>query len=213
MLTAQTDECLDFLLDRMARIRHHVGSQKSYQASSAAILALLEDELDAVRDVSGTTPAPAYSASPARLPNNTHAKRTFGKQEKPLDALLQHLAISLPEEEGARQHGASLNKTLQERQQKCSDISKGIQESFERAIQEQVQDARRAIQLLKDSFLSESPFGAVKLVDTEIEESVLLLGQEVDRAMDALRILEGQAVAARSRKRDDLTQRWGSQQC
>ena len=71
-------------------------------------------------------------------------------------------------------------------------------------------DARLAVQLLKDSILAESPFGQVTLVDSEIDGSIAILQQEVSKAQERLREAEGQGLASRSMKRDELIQRWGS---
>jgi hypothetical protein len=103
-----------------------------------------------------------------------------------------------------------LEKVLAERTRKCNDVAKSAQESFEFTAREQLQDARLAVQLVRDSVLAESPFAEVKLVDPDMEASILVLAQEVDKAKEKLRSLEGQSIVTKSEKKEDLIQRWGS---
>lgn len=205
----QINECLAYLLDRIARLHAHVELHKSHQAASAAIATAAKAELAAgIPPVSKPRPVPA---SPVRTRKaDDYSRASPGLQESPIETLLQNLAVSLPEDANPRDKIAHLAKILSERTQKCTDISKGAQESFEITARAQIQDARQAIQLLRDSVLAESPFGDVKLVDPDIEGSILILAQEVDKAKEKLRVLEGQSVVAGSEKKEDLIQRWGS---
>jgi hypothetical protein len=99
---------------------------------------------------------------------------------------------------------------LVERTNKCNEVAKGAQESFEITARAQLDDMRQAMQLARDSLLAESPFAEVKLIDPDIESSILVLAQEVDKAQQKMRLLEGQSLVAKSEKREDLIRRWGS---
>ncbi|KAK2608817.1 hypothetical protein QQS21_002674 [Conoideocrella luteorostrata] len=204
------DECLTYLLDRMARLHTYVESHKSYQDASAEIALTARAEIAVEAAPALKEPRQATLVSPIR---NARTRRRSSDihDEPPLETLLHSLAVSLPpQEENPRKKLDALGKVLAERTRKCDDVLKGAQESFELALKAHLQDARLAIQLLKDSLLAESPFGAVQLVDTDIEGSILVLEQEVEKAKEKLRALEEQSVMAGSIKREELIQRWGS---
>lgn len=199
----------------MDRLHAHVQSHKSHQAAAAAITATAKAEL--ATDVAPPRKArPTVLTSPVRTRSNTAETRPRRRSsgvhgESALETLLQNLAVTLPSDGTKPQSQiAYLEKVLAERTRKCNDVEKGAQESFEIAAHEQLEDARRAVQLLRDSLLAETPFGDVKLVDPELEGSIMVLSQEVDKAKEKLSSCEGQTIMARSEKREDFIQRWGS---
>lgn len=201
---------MDHLLDKIGRLRAHVESQKAHEAATAEVLAIAKAEI-AIDVTVAKKPGVAQSKeSPVRQRTKRAANN---EEEAPLETLLRNLAVSLPaqdDESNSRAKVDVLARTLRERLNKSDDISKGVQESFERHARFHIEDANRAIQLLKDSILAESPFGEVKLIDPDIEGSIQILIEEVDRARDKLQILEGQTVASGSEKREDFIGRWGS---
>lgn len=219
----QINECLDYLLDRISRLHTLVEAHQSHQTASAALASTARTEM-AVEVASIPKPTvPAVPVSPVRKPSpiriraNTTGphgqRRSSGIQEEPpLEVLLQNIALPLLslDEDDAKKQVATLARALTDRSQKGADVARAAQESFEMSAMAQLADARRAIQLLRDSVLAESPFGKVKLVDPEIEGSILVLEQEIDKAREKLKIAEGQNVVAKSEKREDMLQRWGS---
>ncbi|CAP68299.1 uncharacterized protein PODANS_7_3870 [Podospora anserina S mat+] len=157
--------------------------------------------------------------SPVR-PRPRHARRSSGMggamEESPLNEILRSLAISLPhEEEGTPDFPArarELASILAERRSKTEDIAKNVQESFDYTATRQIADGKVAIQLIRDSILAESPFGHVRLVDPEIESSIDVLSQELEKIRQEKEGLNNSMakLRARSAKKDELIARWGS---
>ncbi|KAG5991471.1 hypothetical protein E4U43_004015 [Claviceps pusilla] len=213
-------ECLVYLQERMARLHKHIESHKSYQAVAEAMTATANAELA----VDVATPAKTVSTRPLPIsPVRTRATapdaRTrplssgiFPEEESALDSLLSGLAISLPseEEETPRARLNAIEQVVAQKTRKCDEVAHAAQESLEITTRAHLTDAKLAIQLLKDSLLAESPFGEVNLVDPDIESSIIVLQQEVEKARDKLKALEGQSVMTKSAKKDELVRRWGS---
>ena len=147
-----------------------------------------------------------------------------GLDEPPLEQLLRGLALSLPQsgaEDGTTSSSAVVDntqkqlaflaETLHERSAKAADVARNVQESFEGAATAQLADARRALQAVRDSVLAESPFGDVRLVDAEIEGSIAVLAQEVQRVRGELGDVERDMglVRRRNAKKEELVGRWG----
>ncbi|KAJ6446700.1 tRNA processing endoribonuclease Trz1 [Purpureocillium lavendulum] len=158
--------------------------------------------------------SPVRRPSPIRVrPNTTGShdrRRSSGApDEAPLETLCSRLALLLDEDEGKKQV-ASLAKVVADRSRKNADVARGAQESFEATATTQLNDARLAVQLLKDSILAESPFGQIALVDPEMDGSIAILQQEVAKARKKLQDVEGEGLASRSEKLTELVQRWGS---
>ncbi|QUC19248.1 uncharacterized protein UV8b_03489 [Ustilaginoidea virens] len=212
------DDCLTYLLDRMARLRAHVESHKSYQAASASIASVARAEMAVeVPFPGGQTAMPPSSTSQSPVKKRSNAadarapRQSLGAEARPpLETLLERLAISLPEEAGERDRIAALERTLADRTRKYDQVARAAQESFETTTRAYLDDARKANQFLRDSLLAESPFGDVKMVDPDVEASIRVLEQEVDKAKEKLRYLQGQAVLAGSQKKAEFINRWGS---
>ncbi|KAK0666548.1 hypothetical protein QBC41DRAFT_148780 [Cercophora samala] len=223
--TGYIHDCLDYLLDHVQDLSARLEAFKAYQTAADSLLEIAQSEvatkvaLAAPRSRRPTVGQRGAMDSPVR-PRPRHARRSSGmggaREESPLDEILRSLAIGLPqEEEGAPDFPAQareLASILAERRSKTEDIAKNVQESFEYTATRQIADGKLAIQLIRDSILAESPFGDVRLVDPEIESSIAVLSQElekirhekegVDSSMAKLRV--------RSAKKDELIARWGS---
>ena len=129
-----------------------------------------------------------------------------------MEALLRSLALSLPftEENTSEEQVANLAHIVAERSNKTNDVSRNAQETFEATTVSNLEDARLAIQLLRDSVLAESSFAEVKLVDPEIEASIRVLGQEVEKVKERLDAVDARKGSGKSEKKDELLRRWGS---
>lgn len=103
----------------------------------------------------------------------------------------------------------TLEAALDERSMKAADVAQGGQESYEAVAANHVDDVRRALQLLKDSLLAESPFGEVKLLDPEIEASIDFLSTEVGQIRDMLDRAETKKGTGKSEKKEEIIRRWG----
>lgn len=106
---------------------------------------------------------------------------------------------------------AVLAKQLELRQAKNGELSRHTQEALEDAVATQIDEARRAIQLLRDSIAAESSFGKVQLIDPDLDVTIQALKLEAD---DIKRQLEatGRAIPedGHSEKKDELIERWSS---
>lgn len=129
-----------------------------------------------------------------------------------MEAILRNLALTLPfeEDDTSEEQVAALAKVLAERSIKADDVSKNAQESFEALTMSKLEDARLAIQLLRDSVLAESPFAEVKLVDPEIEGSIHFLGQEMEKVGEKLNGIDAKKGNGKSEKKEEILRRWGS---
>jgi hypothetical protein len=216
-------------------VKDRVDAHNSHQAAAESVIATAKAEMAVPVSPPPKHVEPALPTSPVRPPRKApasphrHARRSSGlPQEPPLQTLLHSLALPMPDEHAAiitgggdadasssasreQHHLAMLSRTAAERTLKCNDVARNTHESFEAGAMAQLEDARATVQLLRDSLLAESPFGDVKLVDPEIEGSILVLGQELDKVRQKLGEVErkGGGPAVRSEKKDELIQRWG----
>lgn len=216
------NETLDYLLDRIDLLGGRVETLNSHQNAAAAILATAKNEastpISPVRKpVKQALPAsPIRKPAPIRMRSNTdisgrgNRRRSSGIQDEPaMEALLRNIALSLPPPEDATtgEQAADLAQVIAERSEKANDVARNAQETFEANTVSKLQDARLAIQLLRDSILAESPFEEVRLVDPEIEGSIHVLGQEVEKVkekLDAVDVKKG----VKSVKKDEFVHRW-----
>lgn len=88
-------------------------------------------------------------------------------------------------------------------------MARGAQESFEAAATEYLDDVRKAVQMLKDSLLAETPYGRVQLEDADVRSSIDVLVHEVGKVRDGLQRAEVSKVG-KSQRRDEIIQRWGA---
>lgn len=143
--------------------------------------------------------------------NNKSSRRSSGILDEPaIEALLRDLALSLPDAEEAsiQDQVSALNKAFRERSDKTTDVMRGAQEGFEMGVTSRLDDARLAIQLLRDSMLAESPFGKVKMLDPEFEESVVALERGLEGVKEKLDGVVDKKALAKSVKKDEFVQRW-----
>lgn len=214
------DQCLDYLLGRVTALRSHAQLYSAHHTAVNRVIATARQEM--AREIPDPAPEPASSAdmsSPMKPPARNkrlsrdmgHRRRSSGMQETPaLDSLMQSLALPIDAygDGTASTQIEALSKLLHERRLKDSNVAQGMQEDFESIAAERLEDAKRAIQLLRDSVLAETSFGQVSLVDPGIEQSIDVLGQEVDKAKEKLDRFESQRVGWGSMKRDEFIERW-----
>ncbi|KAG6105759.1 hypothetical protein E4U31_001249 [Claviceps sp. LM219 group G6] len=213
--------CLSHLQERISRLHAHVESHKSYQLAAEAMTATAKAELAInVAPSAKTTSKNPIPISPIRrAPQRSSAaiqegSSDDGDEESALETLLKRLAISLPPEDEASPTARlnALAKIVDQRSRKCDEVAHAAQESLEIVTRAHLTDAKLAVQLLQDSILAESPFGHVNIVDPDIEGSIDVLRQELDKVQGKLRTLEeqGKRIVASSRvKRDEFVERWG----
>ncbi|KAJ6790434.1 hypothetical protein PWT90_03012 [Aphanocladium album] len=221
---AYMERCLDYLLSRVNALHTHAELYNAHHAAVDRVVATAREEM--ASEVPGPEPpAPSSSmdaASPMKPPtrNKRHSRdmshsrrRSSGMQEAPaLDTLMQTLALPIDaygDGTGTSSQVAALSRILRERRHKDSSVARSAQDEFESAAAERLDDARRAIQLLRDSVLADVPFGELRqLADPGIEQSVDVLGQEVDKAKEKLDRFESEKVGWGSLKRDEFIERW-----
>ena len=120
------------------------------------------------------------------------------------------LSVSLPDHAGAREQVAALSNVLAERSAKTDDVAASAQQGFEEGAAMHLADAKRAVTLLRDCVLADSPFGKVRLVDEEIEASIGVLEEEIEKLRRQVDGVDPKNVKVRSEKREELLRRWGS---
>ncbi|KAF5538811.1 hypothetical protein FNAPI_11004 [Fusarium napiforme] len=222
------NECLDYLVERITLLTERVETLKSHNAAASSIIATAKAESSASlspekkKSLRAAMPAsPIRNPSPIRMRANTdgarrgnnNRRRSSGILDEPaIEALLRDLALSLPDSEEAsiQDQVSALNKAFTERSGKTTDVVRNAQESFETSVTSRLDDARLAIQLLRDSVLAESPFGEIKMVDPEFEGSIEVLSQEVDKVKEKLDGVVAKKALAKSVKKDEFVQRWAS---
>ncbi|KAK4178149.1 hypothetical protein QBC36DRAFT_111319 [Triangularia setosa] len=224
--TGYIHDCLDYLLDHVQDLSARLEAFKAYQLAADSLLEIAQSEV--ATKVALATPRPRRPTvsqrgvmdSPVR-PRPRHARRSSGIiggaiEESPLDEVLRSLAISLPqEEEGIPDFPAQareLASIVAERRCKTEHVAKNVQESFEYTATKQIADGKLAIQLIRDSILAESPFGDARLVDPEIESSIAVLSQELEKIRQEKDGVENSMakLGARNAKKDELIARWSS---
>ncbi|KAL5599308.1 hypothetical protein FOVSG1_007120 [Fusarium oxysporum f. sp. vasinfectum] len=222
------NECLDYLVERITLLTDRVETLKSNNAAASSIIATAKAEVSASlspekkKSIRAAMPAsPIRNPSPIRMRANTdgarrgnnNRRRSSGILDEPaIEALLRDLALSLPDAEEAsiQDQVSALNKAFTERSGKTTDVVRNAQDSFETSVTSRLDDARLAIQLLRDSVLAESPFGEIKMVDPEFEGSIDVLSQEVDKVKEKLDGVVAKKALAKSVKKDEFVQRWAS---
>ncbi|EWZ43680.1 hypothetical protein FOXG_02426 [Fusarium oxysporum f. sp. lycopersici 4287] len=222
------NECLDYLVERITLLTDRVETLKSHNAAASSIIATAKAEVSASlspekkKSIRAAMPAsPIRNPSPIRMRANTdgarrgnnNRRRSSGILDEPaIEALLRDLALSLPDAEEAsiQDQVSALNKAFTERSGKTTDVVRNAQDSFETSVTSRLDDARLAIQLLRDSVLAESPFGEIKMVDPEFEGSIDVLSQEVDKVKEKLDGVVAKKALAKSVKKDEFVQRWAS---
>ncbi|KAH7267694.1 uncharacterized protein BKA55DRAFT_556413 [Fusarium redolens] len=222
------NECLDYLVERITLLTDRVETLKSHNAAASSIIATAKAEVSASlspekkKSIRAAMPAsPIRNPSPIRMRANTdgarrgnnNRRRSSGILDEPaIEALLRDLALSLPdaEETSIQDQVSALNKAFAERSGKTTDVVRNAQDSFETSVTSRLDDARLAIQLLRDSVLAESPFGEIKMVDPEFEGSIDVLSQEVDKVKEKLDGVVAKKALAKSVKKDEFVQRWAS---
>lgn len=202
----------------MRRLTTHAETIQSHRIAAQGLLETARAELAVPATPPRRKQAPQQLMSPVRPRSTTYSasvmatpapghrrNRSSGAfaEEGPVESLLRLLAVHVPPTSSgpdARDVVAALARSQADRAAKARDVGLNAQESFERAVAAYLGDSRRAIQLLRDSVLAESPFGPeVRLADPEIEGSIVVLGQEVAKVRE--RVGEAEDVVARGRAR------------
>ncbi|KAK4098969.1 hypothetical protein N658DRAFT_202422 [Parathielavia hyrcaniae] len=224
--TSYIHDCLDYLIDRAQDLEARLDAFQAYQLAANAILDIAESEVDS-QAAAATADFPSQTVvtqqdviSPVRVRTKPRSRYSSGApgmgEESPLDEILRTLAISLPPtEEGpvnVHQQMIKLASTLANRRAKVQDVARNVQDTFEAATTKKIADGKLAIQMVRDSILSETPFGEVRLVDPEIDGSITVISQELAAVDEKLKDVDNGMAKLRGKnpKRDELVSRWGS---
>ncbi|KAH8902489.1 hypothetical protein BR93DRAFT_887190 [Coniochaeta sp. PMI_546] len=234
-------DCLDYLVEKTEGFCSRLEVFHAHQSATSQLIAVSRAELATKVERQSTKECrPTVGASPARRrkssgqgssmspvrsragPTSRQRRRSSGvgitTDEAPLEQLLRMLALSLPVEEDIVQSSSSnpqmaaLATALADRTGKVGDVASNVQESFEGSATTQIKDSSLAFRALRDTLLAESPFGKVRLVDPEIESSIQVLDQELDKMRRKLEQMDSEVTLIRGRrgKQDELIRRWGS---
>ncbi|KAK3331773.1 hypothetical protein B0T19DRAFT_86433 [Cercophora scortea] len=231
-------DCLDYMMDHISELSTGIEAFQAYQIATNSLAGIARSELTGKNETqahkhqptaAGASPTrrksmgPRGSMSPVRpqtKPRNARRSSGIGAlgEDPPLDEILRSLAISLPLQDDpsssidVQTQTQALSSILADRRAKTNDVARNVQESFEAAATKQIADAKLAIQLVRDSVLAESPFGQVRLVDPEMDASIAVLSQEVEKLDAKLEGVDAGLVKIRGRsaKKEELIRRWGS---
>ncbi|KAL0472809.1 hypothetical protein QR685DRAFT_515128 [Neurospora intermedia] len=208
------DECLDYLLDRITTIRACLQEYLSHQQAVAEFAKLARPE----HNTNGLLP----KESPDSTSASHHRRHSSFPRQLPADSLspelksiLQTFGISIPLADPSLQSHLSalqsaLDSTLTDRQQKRDELLSTAQSSFEDAVTKHIGDAKAALAMLRDSVLADSPWGAVRLVDEELEGSVKVIRQELEKIEEWRGDIEGAVKASNAdERREQFMKRWG----
>ncbi|KAK5989765.1 hypothetical protein PT974_08025 [Cladobotryum mycophilum] len=220
------NECLDYLLSRLDCLQERMETHLSHQEAATSLISTAKSEMATEVLPPLKKSIPSLLASPVRKPSSPVRRRsnTGGSitrprrrssgiglpEEEPLEALMQALSLPStgPEEVEGKERLIAMARTLQERSRRYDDVARNTQETFELSTTATIDDTRRAIQLLRDSVLAESPYNKARLIDPEIVGSISVLVQEVEKAKEQLALVEGLRGDGKSEKREDFIQRW-----
>lgn len=204
------NQCLDYLIGRVNRLQSRMYIYKSHMQAVQTVVATAKSET--------TTPSTANNSSRppiSALNRRADAKsrrRSSGYQDiPPTDSLMQ--SLSLPVEAFEAPTPADkirvLTSALAERRVKNKDISAAAQDALEQVISSQIDDARRAVQLLRDSIAAESSFGSVQLMDPDLDHSLAAMKQEAASLKQQLAEMDMSIEeSGRSEKKEELIERW-----
>jgi len=222
-------ERLDVLLSRVEMLQSHRVAAEAFSAAAVQELAVSVASRPRKREDEATTRSPTRrrrssgQTSPARVRSNTvgsglQRRRSSGTvlDEPPLEALLRALAVPLhPDTDGVegaakgRERTALLSNLLADRTAKVDDIAANTQQGFESTAAIHLGDAEKAVRLLRDSVLADSPYRHVRLIDPEIAESIAFLEQEVRKLCDQIGQVDPALGRSESLRRKEILQRWG----
>lgn len=152
--------------------------------------------------------------TPLRRSDSKSRRRSSGIYEPtPVETLMQTLSLPTEAFEASTTQDkiAVLAKQLELRQARNDELSQHTQEALEDAVATQIDEARRAMQLLRDSIAAESSFGEVQLMDPDLDVTIQALKLEADNLRRQLQAT-GRAIPedGHSEKKEELIERWSS---
>lgn len=212
LTAAQMNECLDYLLDRVNCVQSRISAHQSHQAALKTVIATTETELANNTTDNDSSSSPTAVQKPRKPSHQDKSRRRSSAfhEVPPLQTMMK--SLSLPsevfDEPDPAVKTAMLNQALQSRLQKNRHLSYDVQQNLENITATQLHDARQAIQRLRDCLVAESSFGGINLVDPEIQESIQVLGQEVDKAKQRLGQMDLRVQVGHSEAKEDLLERW-----
>jgi hypothetical protein len=211
------NQCLDYLLSRVDSLHTHVELYNSHQRAVDAVVATARTEMAAkppevIQNTRQRVPeSPIKPARHRSTKDGKSRRRSSGINDTPaLDTLMQTLSLPIDAYEATdtKTQLAALQKTLLDRSAKERDLAHDVQLDFEETAKSRLEDAQRAIQLIRDTVLAETSFGQVSLVDPGIEQSIVVLDQEVEKAREKLAGFERPKSSWGSTKKEEFLERW-----
>lgn len=216
------NECLDYLLGRVNRLETSMRTYQSHQQALHTIVAAAKSEMKTsiITNPPSVSPDNKTSTSTSTFPTyrqqdakSTRRRSSAFHEQPPLEALMQSLALPVQAYDtsySTEERLAVLETALKERLENHHDVALNAQESFEDTVLAHVGDARRAIQLLRDSLAAETSFGEISLMDSDLDQSVQVLKYEADKAKQKLDTvdLHLHTHQGRSDKKKELLERW-----
>lgn len=215
------DQCLDYLLGRVNRLEARMHTTQAHSQAAQAIVATAKSEMAAQIPSNQSVHATGSNAAsgkppitPLRRSDSKSRRRSSGIYEQtPVETLMQTLSLPTEAFEASttQERIAVLAKQLESRRVKNDELSRHTQEALEDAVATQIDEARRAMQLLRDSIAAESSFGQVQLMDPDLDVTIQALKLEAEDLRRQLQAT-GRAIPedGHSEKKDELIERWSS---
>lgn len=204
------NQCLDYLLGRVNRLQSRMYIYKSHMQAVQTVVATAKTETTSTEATNNTRRPPISALN--RRQDAKSRRRSSGYQDiPPLDSLMQSLSLPVEAFEAPTPTDKAriLAKALSERREKNKDVSAAAQDALEQVISSQIDDARRAVQLLRDSIAAESSFGSVQLMDPDLDQSLVAMKREAANLNQQLAEMDMSIEeSGRSDKKEELIERW-----
>ncbi|RFU31984.1 hypothetical protein B7463_g4378, partial [Scytalidium lignicola] len=213
------DECITLLLKRTEVFVERVEEYRCYQMAMRSIVETTKKELESDTEYSppkapqSNPPKPrrsSISAIPAHLrPGNRRSTILLDEDLEPEEQIFRNLGISIPVDAKSNlQRAQVLDQALSDRTSKLENHASSLQSTIESSIKSHIQDAYLTLRLLLDAAHSDTPYGTVQLLDSNIESSLREFQTDIEQVQQSLADVDLQTLQAKNVHRDQIIQRW-----
>lgn len=213
-------ECLTILRARLDDHCKRQGELQAHQMASRIIVQQVKTELLqdnwGKRVHSHDSTQPAHTALMLDKDQGVRSNRrrsSVTSNDEDIDAsaqLFRLLGLTPPTKTSEEQtsNAASMEALLSERTMRLDNQTRALHATTEAHIFSHLDEARRTLQILRDSLLSETTYGRVRLLDADIEEAVGMFADEIrdlDAAIDGVDL---RPLQVRNVDKERFIERW-----